>query len=104
MDKDRTVHPNPHIEPDEKYIKADNPDSLFSRFLQRQSHQPTELQLEKWEDEGGVVPEYNAEYGWFENDPFTKKVKLFFKHMLEKLSSNVAPKNIQPKQHQEPSF
>lgn len=102
MDRDKIVHP--HIEPDDKYIKTDNPDSLFSRFLQRKSHQPTELQLEKWEDEGGIVPEYNAEYGWFENDPFTKKVKLFFKHMLEKLSSNVAPKNLQTKASQKHDY
>lgn len=90
MDKDK----------DARYIKPDNPDSLFSRFLQRQSHQPTELQLEKWEDEGGVVPEYNAEYGWYENDPLSKKVQLFVKKMLEKFSANVAPKHLQTKASQ----
>ncbi|WP_409478940.1 hypothetical protein [Pseudobdellovibrio sp. HCB154] len=98
MDNKQNIHPQ--MKPDERYIKPDNPDSLFSRFLQRQSHKPTELQLEKWEDEGGVVPEYNAEYGWYENDPFTKKVKLFFKRMLEKFSQNVAPKNLQTKASQ----
>lgn len=85
---------------DEKYVKPANPDTLFSRFLQRQTHKPTELQLEKWEDEGGVVPEYNAEYGWFENDPWTKKVRLFFKKILEKFSANVAPRNLQTKASQ----
>ena len=79
----------------EKYFKPDNPDSLFDRYLQRKSHAPTELQLEKWEDEGGVTPEFNAEYGWFENDPFLKKVKLFFKRWLEKVSQNVAPRHLQ---------
>lgn len=58
-------------------------------------HNPTEVQLEKWEDEGGAIPNYNSEYGWYDNDSWTTKVKLFFKKMLEKLSSNVTPKNLQ---------
>jgi hypothetical protein len=85
---------------DAKYYKPAGPEALFKRYLQRQTHEPTELQLEKWEDEGGVVPEYNAEYGWFENDPWTKKVKLFFKRILEKLSSNMTPKHLQTKASQ----
>ena len=80
---------------EDKYYKPDNPDSLFDKFLQRKEHAPTELQLEKWEDEGGVTPVYNTEYGWFENDSFFKKVKLFFKHWLERVSQNVAPRHLQ---------
>lgn len=99
MDNDKTLHPA-HPVPDEKYFKPANPDSLFDKFLQRHKPEPTELQLEKWEDEGGVTPEYNAEYGWFENDPWTKKVSLFFKRMLEKVSSNVAPRHLQTKASQ----
>lgn len=85
---------------DEKYNKPAPPESLFTRFLQRRTYQPTDLQLEKWENEGGVVPEYNDEYGWFKNDPWTRKVNLFFKRMLEKMSSNVAPKSLQTKASQ----
>jgi hypothetical protein len=85
---------------DEKYVKPAPPESLFSRFLQRKTQAPTKLQLEKWEYEGGLVPEYNAEYGWFKNDPWTKKVRLFFKKILERFSSNVAPKNLQTKASQ----
>lgn len=85
---------------DSKYTKPASPESLFARFLQRRSHQPTELQLEKWEDEGGRAPEYNSEYDWYENDPLSKKIKLFFKKMLEKFSSNVPPKNLQTKASQ----
>lgn len=81
----------------DKYFKPGDPDSAFDKFLQRKTHAPTELQIEKWEDEGGVSPEYNAEYGWFENDPWTKKVSLFFKRLLEKISSNVAPRHLQTK-------
>ncbi|AZZ35535.1 hypothetical protein CIK05_01540 [Bdellovibrio sp. qaytius] len=84
----------------EKYFKPDNPDSAFDKFLQRKTHAPTELQMEKWEDEGGVVPEYNVEYGWYENDPFLKKVGLFFKRILEKISANVAPRHLQTKASQ----
>lgn len=61
---------------------------------------PTKLQLEKWENEGGLVPEFNTDYGWFESEPLSRKVGLFFKKILEKLSSNVAPKNLQTKASQ----
>ena len=85
---------------DDKYFKPANPDDTFDRFMNRQKHEPSEMQLEKWEDEGGVTPIYNTEYGWFENDPFSRKVVLFLKKILQKMSSNVAPKNLQPRRHQ----
>lgn len=99
MGNDKTLHPA-HQVPDEKYFKPANPEAQFDKFLQRQHPEPTELQLEKWEDEGGVTPEYNADWGWFENDPFRKKVKIFFKRMLEKISSNMTPRHLQTKASQ----
>lgn len=64
------------------------------------THAPTELQIEKWEDEGGIVPDYKTENERSKNDPLIKKIKLFFKKLLEKISSNVAPRNLQTKASQ----
>jgi hypothetical protein len=39
-----------------KYQKSPSPKQLYHRFIQRMSHQPTEQQIQRWEDEGGRTP------------------------------------------------
>lgn len=41
---------------DDKYNKAPNAKEVYSRFKQRIKQQPTEVQLDRWEYEGGTSP------------------------------------------------
>lgn len=65
---------------DDKYYKGPGPKEMLSRFKQRMKHQPTEVQIDRWEYEGGTAPrEVDQAY----SHTLTLKEKV--KHYAEKL-------------------
>ncbi len=63
----------------DKYSKAPNAKEVYSRFKQRIKHQPTEVQLDRWEYEGGTIPR-EADQAFIHTLSLKEKVK----HYAEK--------------------
>ncbi|MCC2677901.1 MAG: hypothetical protein K0R29_477 [Pseudobdellovibrio sp.] len=61
---------------DDKYHKAPNAKEMYSRFKQRIKHQPTEVQIDRWEYEGGTVPR-EADQAYLHTLSIKEKVKQY---------------------------
>lgn len=82
------------------FHKEPGPDVLFTRFLQRQTHEPTDVQVQKWEDEGGAIPdpEDGADNAADQGRPFATRVKAYLSRAWKAMNSNYNPlekKNVQ---------
>ncbi len=72
-----------------KYYKPASAQTLFDRFLQRQTHSPTDAQVQKWEDEGGCIPPLESEaLQAHDNDSFSHKINLYFTRAWRAITSN----------------
>lgn len=74
------------------YRKQPSQEVLFGRFLQRKAQRPTEKQLQKWEDEGGVVPDSgDAPEVYDPNKPLSEQFRSYFRRAWKALNSNFNP-------------
>ncbi len=78
------------------YQKSPSPEKLYSRFMQRIAHEPTDQQLQRWEDEGGVsLAEPDQTY--LTTLSFTKKLRHYFLRMFKAMSGE-SENNLKPPQ------
>jgi hypothetical protein len=72
-----------------QYQKSPSPKSLFERFLQRQTHKPSAVQIQKWEDEGGgLAPSEHDMLVPDENDHVSRKMRLYFARAWRAITKN----------------
>lgn len=79
------------------YTKQPSAETLFNRFLQRKTMRPTDKQLQRWEDEGGVTPEAEQE-AYDPNQPLGQQFRSYFRRAWKALNANFNPlekKNVQ---------
>lgn len=65
---------------EDKFSKGPNSKELYDRFKQRLKHQPTEVQIDRWEYEGGTTPR-EADQAYLHTLSFADRVK----HYVEKV-------------------
>lgn len=65
---------------DDKFSKSPGTKEMYSRFKQRMKHQPTEVQIDRWEYEGGTSPR-EADQAFLH----TLSIKERVKHYAEKV-------------------
>lgn len=65
---------------DHKFKKGPGAKETYSRLKQKMIHEPTEVQIERWEYEGGTVPR-EADQGY----SHTLSLSDRFKHFAEKV-------------------
>lgn len=64
---------------DNKFEKKPSQRQQYARLVQKMTQQPTQTQLQKWEDEGGVTPEAEINPAYLATMSFKKRIKYYMK-------------------------